>query len=175
MKHGNQSWSQRCKLTLPANIGPKSTLIESNESSGLGTDRELKQILDASCKIMERGFLVECTENEDDSPKKKIRLSHAKTTAAQLRAIEKERDYYKAKALKYHVDTVHATLVLSQTFEQISKDNSKVKQAGLEHHIVKPNEASPNETNKFLLTKQTANQKTQEMTFYITCLLASCI
>ena len=27
VKHGNQSWSQRCKLTLSANIGPKSTLL----------------------------------------------------------------------------------------------------------------------------------------------------
>ncbi len=30
--HGKKSWSERCKITLPANIGPKSTAIESNES-----------------------------------------------------------------------------------------------------------------------------------------------
>ena len=86
---------------LPANIGPKSTVIESNESSGLGTDRDLKRILDESQKIMDKGFLVECAENENESPTKKVWLSHAKTTAAQLHAVEKERDYYKAQALKY--------------------------------------------------------------------------
>jgi hypothetical protein len=42
VRYGQKSWSERCKITLPANIGPKSTAIESNESSGLGTDRELK-------------------------------------------------------------------------------------------------------------------------------------
>jgi hypothetical protein len=121
---------------------------------------------------MERGFLVECTENEDDSPKKKIRLSHAKTTAAQLRAVEKERDYYKSQAMKYHADTVHATLALNQTFEQISKEqhlriNAKVKQAaGLEHHVMETNEPSPNGTNKFILTQRTENKMTREMTSY---------
>ena len=92
VKHGNQSWSQRCKLMLPANIGPKSTVIESNDSSGLGTDRELKRILDESRKIMEKGFVVECAENEDESPKKKVWLSHARTTTAQLCVVEKERE-----------------------------------------------------------------------------------
>ncbi len=47
--------------------------------------------------------------------------------------------------------------------------NSKVKQAaGLEHHVMKPNESSPNGTNKFILTQQTENQKTREMTLYAT-------
>ena len=87
-------------------------------SSGLGTDRELKRILDESWKIIEKGFVVECAENEDESPKKKVRLSHEMTTAAQLHAIEKERDYYKAQAIKYHANTVCATLALNQTFEQ---------------------------------------------------------
>ena len=45
--------------------------------------------------------------------------------------------------------------------------NSKVKQsAGLENHVMKPNEASPNGTNKFILTEQTEYQKTREMTLY---------
>jgi hypothetical protein len=45
--------------------------------------------------------------------------------------------------------------------------NSKVKQAaGLEHHVMKPNEASLNGTNKLILTQQTENQKTWEMTLY---------
>ncbi len=88
---------------------------------------------------------------------------------AQLCAVEKERDYYKTQALKYNADAVHATLVLNQTFEQISKDehvsiNSKVKQAGgLEHHIVESNEAFLNGTNKVLHTTHTANQKTRKM------------
>ncbi len=47
--HGNKSWSQRCKLTLPANIGPKSTAIESNKSLGLAY---LQQILQS--KLLQR-------------------------------------------------------------------------------------------------------------------------
>ena len=43
--------------------------------------------------------MVECAENKNESPKKEVCLSHAKTTAAQLRVVEKEKDYYKAQAL----------------------------------------------------------------------------
>ena len=39
VKHGNQYWSQKCKPTFPTNNCPKSTVIEFNESSELGTDR----------------------------------------------------------------------------------------------------------------------------------------
>ena len=109
---------------------------------------------------MEKGFVIEYAENKNESPTNKLWLTHGKTTAAQLCAVEKQRDYYKAKALKYHANAVNATLALNQTFEQISKEqhvsiNSKVKQAaGLEHHIVKRNGASPNGTiNSFLPDK----------------------
>ena len=162
--HGNKSWSQRCKLTLPANIGPKSTVIESNESLGLGTDRELQRILDESRKIINKGFAVECDDHSNDRPTKKARLSQAKSTTAKLHAVEEERDYYKAKAQKYHADAVHATLVLNQTFEQISNEqhvpiNSKVKQAaGLQQHTVTPNTSSLNGTSKCILTEQAADK-----------------
>lgn len=157
--HGNKSWSQRCKLTLPANVGPKSTAIESNKSLGLGTDREVKRILDESRKIIDKGFAVELDDHSTDRPTKKARLSRAKSTAAELRAVEEERDYYKAKAQKYHADAVHATLALNQTFEQISNEqhvpiNATVKEAaGLQQHTVSPNTTSPNGTSAFILTE----------------------
>ncbi len=172
--HGKKSWSERCKITLPANIGPKSTAIESNESSGLGTDRELKQILDESRKIIDKGFAVECDGNSTDRPTKKARVSRAKSTAAQLREVEEERDYYKAKAQKFHADAVHATLVLNQTFEQITNEqhvpiNSKVKQAaGLQQHPVMPNTTSPNGRSKFICTEQVANKKNRKMNVHNT-------
>ncbi len=34
-----------------------------------------------------------CAENKNESPTNKVWLSHGKTTAAQLPAVEKERDY----------------------------------------------------------------------------------
>ena len=103
--------------------------------------------------------MVECDDHKKDTPTKKACLSQVKTTAAQLCAVEEERDYYKAQDQKYHVNAIHATLVLNQTFEQISNEqhvpiNSKVKQtAALQHYIVTPNVASPNGMIKLILTK----------------------
>ena len=41
---------------------------------------------------MENGFVLECAKNENESPTKKVWLSHARTKTAQLHAVEKERD-----------------------------------------------------------------------------------
>jgi hypothetical protein len=64
VKHGNKSWSQRCKLTLPENVGPKSSANKSEQSCGFGSDRELKRVLDESRKIIERGLISECHEDD---------------------------------------------------------------------------------------------------------------
>ncbi len=130
--------------------------------------------MDESRKIIDKGFAVECDGNSTDRPTKKARVSRAKSTAAQLREVEEERDYYKAKAQKFHANAVHATLVLNQTFEQITNEqhvpiNSKVKQAaGLQQHPVMPNTSSPNGTSKFICTEQVANKKNRKMNVHNT-------
>jgi hypothetical protein len=102
MQHGNQYWPQRWKLLLPTNYkhwskvyptnnGPKSTVIESKESLGLGTARELKQFLDESRKIMETRFVVECVENENESPTRRygfLMQKHQQPSSVQLKKKE---------------------------------------------------------------------------------------
>ena len=130
--------------------------------------------MDESREIIDTGFAVEFDDHSTDRPTKKAPVLRAKSTAAPLREVEKERDYYKAKAQKFHADRVHATLVLNQTFEQIANEqhvpiNSKVKQAaGLQQHHVMPNTTSPNGTCKFICTEQVANKKNRKMNVHNT-------
>ncbi len=94
IKHGNKSWSQRFKLTLPENFGPKSTVNESEQSCGLGSDRELKRVLDESRKIIERGLISEC--HEDD-----YRIMSAKSQ----RVCEHNHQQHQSELLKQNVIT----------------------------------------------------------------------
>ena len=170
VKHGNKSWFQRCKLTLPENVGPKSSANKSEQSCGLGSDRELKRVLDKSQKIIERGLVSECHEDDYRTMSiKKSRSSREQSSTAQVGATEAECNYYKTQAMKYHADAVQATIALNQTFEQISPDqhipiNPRVKvAAGLQNHISTPTRASPNGTNSFILTEQSTTEMEKNM------------
>ena len=50
VKHGEKEWYQRCELTLPDNIEPKSTANDSENTGCLGKNREMKQVLEESQK-----------------------------------------------------------------------------------------------------------------------------
>ena len=67
VKQGNKSWSQQCKIkiTLPENIGHKSSVNKLERSCGLGSDRELKRVWEESHKIIERGLIAECDVDEE--------------------------------------------------------------------------------------------------------------
>jgi hypothetical protein len=124
IKSGCKSWSQSYKLTLPKDVGPKSTQNISDNSSGLGSDRQLQRVLLESREIIQRGWVV---SDSDPQPRNtNARVARAPSLTAELRAVEAERDFYKLKAQQHHADAVSATLALNQTLEQ-SCPNQHVK------------------------------------------------
>ncbi len=147
VEYNGKSWSQGFKMILPIDIGPKSTMNESSQSLGLGSDRQLQRVLVESQEIMKKGFVSGALILEQ--PKKKRRKAKPKSVTEELQVAQAERDMYKARAEAAHADAVRATLALNQTIEQMADDqhvpiNPKVKRAAnLEHHIEDPSMPTP--------------------------------
>ena len=142
-----KSSSYTYRLTLPVDIGPKSSQNISDSSAGLGCDRQLQRVLQESRQVIQQGWVVQ-RENANDDPRKG-RTARPTSKTAELRAVEAERDRYKAESRQYRADAASATLALNQTFEQHCPNqhvrmNPVVQSlACLDRHIADPTLATP--------------------------------
>lgn len=158
--HNGKRWRQGFTLTLPVDIGPKSSQIESTTSKGLGGDRTMKRILDESKAIMDRGFLpCDQFDKENDESNGNVHKKRAKKEDSHA-AVQRERDRYKA-------DYVQATLALNQTFEQNApeqhlKINPVLKRAAaLDCHMTDP--SLPPSDRTFFQAKLKSNPGTYDL------------
>jgi hypothetical protein len=121
-------WHQRFILTLPEDIGPKSSQNESATSKGLGGDREVKRVLDESNAIIEHAWICRMISTEDPSstedasirPRKKLKSD----TESEMDKLRAERDQLKVQCDILKGDLVESMVAHTQTIEQFSQHST---------------------------------------------------